>query len=162
MAKAWNLAVGNGVVGLQGGGNSGHDEDPRTHHLLPPAGVQEVITVGAVDSVGRIARFSSDGLQIGSAVKPEVLSWGEGTATVSPYEPGRYTMANGTSMATPVMAGAVACLLQAQPDWTVAEVRSALFRSGDYFREHGNPDPLFVRGYGIPDVALAAGKRDHD
>jgi hypothetical protein len=55
------------------------------------------------------------------------------------------------------MAGAVACLLQVHPEWTVQSLRKALFESGKYYRQHGKPDPLFVRGYGIPDVYLAAG-----
>jgi subtilisin family serine protease len=153
MAKAWNLAVGNGVIGLQGGGNAGHDTDPTTHSLLPPAGVPGVITVGAVDSAGEITRFSSDGLELHGTVKPEVLALGLGTATISPYVPGAFTLSGGTSMATPVLAGGVACLLQLHPEWTVDEIRSALFSSGSFFLEHGKPDPLYVWGYGIPDFS---------
>ena len=156
MARAWDLAVGNGVIGLQGGGNSGSDQDPTTHHLLPPAGAPGVITVGAVNALGEIAPFSSDGLRIAGAVKPELLAWGRRTASVSPYEPGAYTVASGTSMATPLLAGAVACLLQAHPDWSTGEVRAALLRSGSYFRDHGRPDSLFIQGYGIPDMVRAA------
>lgn len=42
---------------------------------------------------------------------------------------------------------------------TGAEVRvgSRCRYSGDYYREHGEADPLFVRGYGIPDMARALG-----
>lgn len=157
MARAWALAIENGVVGLQGGGNSGHDSIPSTHHLLPPAGVPGVITVGAVDAGGKVAPFSSDGLAIGGTVKPELLALGLGTSSISPYVPGGYTASGGTSMATPVLAGAVACLLQAHPDWTVEEVRSALFESGHYYRRHGEPDPFFIQGFGIPDFGKAAG-----
>ena len=157
MAQAWDLAVGNGVIGFQGGGNSGHDEDPSTHHLLPPAGSPGVITVGAVDSEGRIASFSSDGLRVEGTETPELLAWGHGTASISPYEPGAYTLSSGTSMATPLLAGGVACLLQAHPDWSVQQMKDALRASGDYYRENGRPDPLFVHGYGIPDLARALG-----
>jgi hypothetical protein len=55
------------------------------------------------------------------------------------------------------LAGAVACLLQVHPEWTIQEIREALFHSGDYFREFGEPDPSFVRGYGIPNMFYAAG-----
>jgi serine protease AprX len=156
MAQGWNMATGNGVIGLQGGGNSGHDDDPTTHHLLPPAGAPQVITVGAVTSTNETARFSSDGIAVGETVKPELLALGLGTASISPYQEGAYTSSSGTSMATPVLAGAVACLLQIHPDWTVQQVRSALFESGDYARVNGRPDPLFIRGHGIPDLARAA------
>jgi len=38
---------------------------------------------------------------------------------------------------------------------------SGLFDSGDFFRREGKSDPLFVHGYGVPDVFLAAGlKKD--
>ncbi len=157
MAQGWNLATGNGIIGFQGGGNSGHDEDPATHHLLPPAGAPGVITVGAVEGTGGIARFSSDGLRSGETQKPELLAWGRNTASISPYEEGAFTSSSGTSMATPLLAGAVACVLQAHPDWTVKEIKEALFSSGDYFLERGEPDPLFIHGYGIPDLYLASG-----
>jgi subtilisin family serine protease len=157
MAQGWGLAVGNGIIGLQGGGNSGYDTDPATHHLLPPAGVQHVITVGAATPEGKPAPFSSDGLRVGTTVKPELLARGTGVVTISPYETGAYTASGGSSMATPLLAGGVACLLQAHPDWTVELVREALFRSASYQRVHGGPDPLLIRGYGIPDLALAAG-----
>ena len=157
MAQAWNLAVENGIIGFQGGGNAGFDDDPSTHHLLPPAGAPGVITVGASGSEGDVAPFSSDGLRIEGVVKPELLAWGWRTASISPYEPGAYTTSNGTSMATPLLAGAVACLLQAHPDWSSSDVKDALRSSGSYYREHGEPDPLFIRGYGIPDMARAAG-----
>jgi subtilisin family serine protease len=157
MAQGWGLATGNGVIGFQGGGNSGHDTDPATHHLLPPAGVHDVITVGAATLEGAPAPFSSDGLRVGTTVKPELLALGMGVATISPYEAGAYTASGGSSMATPLLAGGVACLLQAHPDWTAEQIREALFRSASYRRAHGEPDPLFTQGYGVPDLAMAAG-----
>ena len=63
-------------------------------------------------------------------------------------------------MAGPVMAGAVACLLQVHPDWTVEQLRKALFFSGDFYRKQGKPDPLFIHGYGIPDVFLTSGLKE--
>lgn len=157
MTRGWNLATGNGIVGVQGGGNAGHDVDRETHRLLPPADAPGVITVGAITADGTIAPFSSDGLQVEDTQKPELLALGVGTATISPYEAGAYTTSNGTSMATPVLAGAAACLLQVRPGWTLAQIREALFTSGSYFRVHAGPDPLFIEGYGIPDVHLASG-----
>ena len=156
MAQGWNLAVGNGVIGIQGGGNFGHDEDPDTHHLFPPADAIGVIAVGAVDTEGNITRFSSDGPTVDGRVKPEVLACGAGGWTISTSDREGYIQGSGTSMAAPILAGAVACIIQAHPDWTIARIRDALFRSGDYFRAHGQPDPLYIRGYGIPDAFVAA------
>jgi subtilisin family serine protease len=156
MAQGWNLAVSNGIIGIQGGGNFGHDEEPTTHHLFPPADAIGVIAVGAVDSDGHIAKFSSDGPTVDKRLKPEVLACGAGVWTVSISDHEGYVQGAGTSMAAPIMAGAVACVLQANPKWSVAKMREHLFYSGSYFRTHGRPDPLFIHGYGIPDVFVAA------
>ncbi|MCK4763405.1 MAG: S8 family serine peptidase [Candidatus Aminicenantes bacterium] len=156
MTKAMNIAVGNGLICLCGGGNAGHDQDAAVSHLNVPADSPDVISVGAIDVDGYIAPFSSDGPGSDGRIKPEVLALGVRTATVSPVDKKGYMEGYGTSMAAPVMAGAVACLLQTHPGWTVKEIRRALFFSGDYYRKHGKPDPLFIHGYGIPDVFLAA------
>ncbi|MFC2168383.1 S8 family serine peptidase [Acidobacteriota bacterium] len=157
MTVGMNLAVGNGVICLTGSGNYGHDSDPSLSHLMPPGDAPEIITVGAITPDGSIASFSSDGPTVDGRIKPEVLALGSRAATVSIADRNGYSYGSGVSVATPIMAGAVACLLQVHPEWTVVELRQALFSSGDYFREHSMADPLFVHGYGIPDVFLASG-----
>jgi subtilisin family serine protease len=94
-------------------------------------------------------------------LKPEVLACGEGGWTVSISDKQGYVQGAGTSMAAPILAGAVACILQANPDWSVSKLRETLFYSGDYFRTHGQPDPLFIQGYGIPDVFMAANLKNN-
>lgn len=157
MTIGLNIAVGNGVICLAGAGNDGHDQDPATSHIMVPNDAKNVISVGAVTQKGVIAEFSSDGPTMDGRLKPEVLAMGSDTATVSLADKNGYINISGTSVATPVMAGAVACLLQVHPDWTVQQLRKALFSSGDFYRKQGKPDPLFIHGYGIPDVFLAAG-----
>jgi len=51
----------------------------------------------------------------------------------------------------------VACLVQAHPNWTVAQMREAIFHTASDFIANGQPDPLFVRGYGVLDANAAAG-----
>jgi subtilisin family serine protease len=160
MTKGLNIATGNGVICLSAAGNFGHDRDPATSHLMVPGDGKEVIVVGAIKGDGKIARFSSDGPTADGRLKPEVLALGYGTATISLLDKTGYMKAGGTSMATPVMAGAVVCLLQVHPGWTVHQLRKALFLSGDYYRKNGKPDPLFVQGYGTPDVFFAAGLKE--
>ncbi len=46
-------------------------------------------------------------------------------------------------------------LVQAHPEWTVADLRQALTRTAHGSRADGTPDPLFVRGYGILDARAA-------
>jgi len=57
---------------------------------------------------------------------------------------------NGTSFASPVLAGLGACLLQANPYANVNQVKLAIEQSGN---QHTAPDSLL--GYGIPDFGKA-------
>jgi subtilisin family serine protease len=156
MTQGLNIAAGNGVICLTGCGNNGHDQDPATAHLMVPGDAPDVISVGALNADGTIARFSSDGPSAAGRLKPEVLAMGSRAATISATDDKAFSGASGTSIATPILAGAVACLLQTHPGWTVQELRKALFESADFFRQNGTPDPLYVHGYGIPDVFRAA------
>jgi subtilisin family serine protease len=159
MTVGFNVATVNGVHCCQGAGNDGHDNNPATSHLVPPADAFQVITCGAVDILGNIAGFSSDGPTADGRVKPEVLARGVGTLTVSPSNDSGYDAMNGTSLSTPMTASAVACLVQAHPDWTVGQMRDALFHTADYFVANETYDPLYVLGFGIID-ALGASKSD--
>jgi hypothetical protein len=61
-----------------------------------------------------------------------------------------YYNGDGTSFATPVLAGAVTCLRQALPYTSVQELCDVIRASGD---RADNPDNLY--GYGIPDFSQA-------
>ncbi len=148
--KAVNIATANGVVCLTAAGNAGHDTNPATNTLNAPADAMQVLTCGAVDSAGAIASFSSDGPSADGRVKPEILAMGVTTVTVNSTNTTGLTGVSGTSLSTPLLAGAVACLLQARPDFTVDSLRTALFATASQSDANGtHPDPLFVTGYGI-------------
>ena len=152
---AVNTSTSQGVHHCNAAGNSYHDSNPSTSGLIAPADAFQGITCGAVDSSGYIAYFSSDGPSADGRVKPEVLARGISTHTVNPHSTTSYTTANGTSLSTPLVACAVACLIEAKPQWSVDQMRSALFETADYYVANGTHDPLYVRGYGVID-ALAA------
>ena len=160
MTTGLNTAIGNGVICIAGSGNFGHDQDPAVAHLTAPGDAKGVICVGAITREGIITSFSSDGPTVDGRRKPEVLALGSAVATISPEDKDGYIEGSGVSVAGPVMAGAVVCLLQVHPDWTVEQLRKALFFSGDFYRKQGKPDPLFIHGYGIPDVFLASGLKE--
>ncbi|MCK4660369.1 MAG: S8 family serine peptidase [Phycisphaerae bacterium] len=152
---AVNISTMLGVHHCNAAGNESHDSDPATSSLIAPADALWGITCGAVDSDGVIAGFSSDGPTADGRVKPELLACGSGTHTVSPSTDTEYAIASGTSLSTPLVASAVACLIQARPYWTVEQMRENLFHTADYYVANGTYDPLYVLGYGIVD-ALAA------
>jgi len=84
-----------------------------------------------------------------------VMAMGVDTRTVSPVEADRYVAISGTSASTPIVAGAVACLLQAHPTWTVDELREHLFYTARYYRLNRELGPYFIRGYGRINALLA-------
>lgn len=154
---AVNAATANGLHCCTAAGNDGHDEDPLTSHLIAPADAPRVITCGAGRSNGNIASFSSDGPTADGRLKPEVLARGQGTSTVDANSTTEFAAASGTSLSTPLVAAAVACIVQAHPDWTVDQLRAALFATASDQVANGQPDPLFVRGHGFVDADAAAG-----
>jgi subtilisin family serine protease len=153
---AVNVATANGLHCCNAAGNAGHDADPATSHLGAPADALSVITCGAVSATGVIASFSSDGPTADGRIKPEVLARGLDTRTVSATSDSDYVGSSGTSFSTPLVASAVACLVQAHPEWTVEQMRWYLTRTAEDYVANGTHDPLYVRGYGIIDATAAA------
>jgi subtilisin family serine protease len=154
-----NTATANGMYCCTAAGNSGHDTDPTTSHLIAPADALQVITVGAVASTGEIAGFSSDGPTADGRNKPDLLARGVSTHTISSSSNTSFSTLSGTSLSTPLAASAVACLVQARPTWTVDQMRDMLFTSADIYLATGTFDPLYIQGYGLID-AIGAFNQD--
>ncbi len=151
-----NIATANGLVCLTAAGNSGNDADSATHSIIAPSDAFNVITCGAANGDGTIASFSSDGPTADGRVKPEVLARGVAVATVHSTNTTGLSAVSGTSLSTPLIAGATALLMQARGDLGVAGIRSALFTTASDFVANGVTDPLFVRGYGVISTIDAA------
>ncbi|MDP9222518.1 MAG: S8 family serine peptidase, partial [Actinomycetota bacterium] len=113
----------NGVLPVFAIGNEG----PGTSRS--PGNYSEALSVGAMDTNHGIASFSSshqfDREQ--DAVVPDVVAPGADVVSAKPG--GGFQLMDGTSMATPHVAGLAALLLQAKPSATVDELEQALFRS---------------------------------
>ena len=150
-SRAAALLVRRGVVLVTAMGNAG--PQPRT--LITPADAESVIAVGAVDSRGNVAGFSSRGPNALGVTKPDVCACGVATACADASAQRAYTSKDGTSLAPPLIGGLVALLLEAHPDWTPYQVQEALHRSGDQAR---NPDD--ARGWGVADGLVAFGGID--
>jgi len=154
--RAVNIATANGLVCLTAAGNSGHDADPATLRIIAPADALEVIACGATDANGATAGFSSDGPSADGRVKPEVLARGVAVASVHSTNATGYQAVSGTSLSTPLVAGAAALLMQARPELGVAALRTALFTTAEDFVLNATTDPAFVRGYGVISAVDAA------
>jgi subtilisin family serine protease len=124
-------AVNAGVVVVVAAGNDG----PSLGTVASPGIAPEVITVGAVDSYGSLASFSSRGPTSDLSLKPEICAPGVSIESTVPYSNAVYSSVtghrplSGTSMATPHVSGAAALLLQLHPDWSPQQVKSALLTS---------------------------------
>jgi subtilisin family serine protease len=150
-----NVANANGVHCVTAAGNEGHDADPLTSTIIAPADAPRVITCGAVDINGNIAGFSSSGPTADGRVKPEILACGVNTQVISSRTTDTYGQVSGTSLSTPLVAAAVACLIEAHPGWSVDQMRRAIMLTAGDWTANGVTDPLNIRGYGIIN-ALAA------
>jgi len=140
---AVDIAVSLGMIVVTAAGNENLN---NWGHIIAPADANDVISVGAVDSAGVIASFSSRGPSFDGRIKPEVSARGVGTACASGNGTS-YTSANGTSLSTPLVAGAAAVLLSARPTWTPSMVREALMKTAS---QPHSPDNVY--GYGIIDI----------
>lgn len=130
--ELWNR----GLIVVVSAGNYG----PGEGTVAVPGNSRKVITVGVPDTeVRSVSRrknnvnYSGRGPTEACVVKPDVFAPGTGIISCnSRYgRPGEhpYIMKTGTSMAAPVVSGAIACLLSKYPDMTNVEVKLKLRES---------------------------------
>jgi len=122
-------------------------------HITAPADGDSVIAVGAVNSSGLIASFSSPGPTADGRIKPDICAQGVGVWSMGHW--GGYTTFGGTSAATPLAAGAIALLLELHPDWGPIDVRSAVWATASKRGDRSYPNNDY--GYGVIDAAAASG-----
>ncbi|MFC7963152.1 S8 family peptidase [Streptomyces cinereoruber] len=147
------LSAEKGILFAVAAGNEGESGGST---VGSPGSADAALTVGAVDKDDRPAPFSSTGPRVGDgAVKPDVTAPGVAvTAAAAPgsaldTRPGTphpapgYLQLDGTSMATPYVAGAAALLKQRHPDWKHAELKGALTSSAE-----GGAHTAFQQGSG--------------
>lgn len=142
---AADYAVSRGIAVVVSAGNSGSSP---WFYIGAPADADSVLAVGAVDGSGQLAGFSSRGPSADGDVKPNVAAQGQGSIVAAPG--GGIIAGNGTSFASPITCGLVACLWQAHPGLTANQLLRSIEQSGNQYLA---PDANL--GYGIPDFCAA-------
>ncbi len=132
LCRAVEKAVEAGLIVVVAAGNSG----PERGTILSPGTSRNAITVGAVDdkrtidpSDDTIAPFSSRGPTLEGLTKPDLLAPGVSINSLSNTKLDGYSALSGTSMATPLVSGAVALLLNKYNDLKPYEVKKRLLKS---------------------------------
>jgi len=142
---AADLAAQRGILVVTAAGNSG----PGTRTIWTPADGDSVLAVGAEDSLGGLASFSSRGPTADGRIKPDFTAPGVDICVATGG--GAVRRLNGTSFATPLLAASAALVKQVHPTMTPMEMRAAFRR---WAANRSAPDSL--RGWGRPDVTAAA------
>ncbi len=184
LTRAAKRAVDTGIVVVAAAGNAGRDSQGRRQYggIQAPGNAPWVLTVGAASHMGTVDRlddtvavFSSRGPSpIDYRAKPDVVAPGVGIESLSDplsefyttrsayllngtvptsYLP--YLSLTGTSMATPVVTGAVALMIQANPSLTPNQVKAILQYTSQVSPAY---DPLtqgvgFINARGAVDLA---------
>lgn len=145
ITKGANIAFEKGMFLVTSAGNSGD------LGITAPADAPNTLTVGAVDASKNYAAFSSVGTIYQNFQKPDVVAQGQTSYIIT--ESDNIATANGTSFSSPIMAGGVACLWQALPNYTNSEILEFIRASASQFN---NPDNFL--GFGIPNLDVALNK----
>ncbi len=123
---AVNNAVSAGIVCCVAAGNEG----PAKYTIGAPGAAASAITVGAMRDVGEkgysLAYFSSRGPTADNRIKPDIAAPGYYITAAQANSTNAYVSMSGTSMATPFTAGTAALILDANPNLTPAQVKSAM------------------------------------
>lgn len=161
-SRAATLAAHKGIVVCVAAGNEGAN---AWHNISRPADAEDILAVGAVNKDSIPASFTGAGPSFDGRVKPDIASCGDQAYRVGVscfYVPDSVTHediptiisflspGNGTSFATPCIAGLATCLWQALPQYNSLEIMQIIREASHLYH---TPDTLM--GYGIPDIYRA-------
>ncbi len=140
VAKAAHIASEKGIVVVASAGNEGN----RAWNIITsPADMINGLAVGSIQSDYGHSSFSSYGPSADGRVKPDVVALGTSAYLVN--ENGSVSQGSGTSFSAPQVAGLMAGIWQAYPEFSASELVEAVRNSSSNTL---TPDESF--GYGIP------------
>ncbi|GIV32573.1 MAG: serine protease [Chitinophagales bacterium] len=145
VSRAAHMAASKGMIVVTSAGNQGNGS---WKYISAPADAADILSVGALDTQGQYVSFSSRGPTADGRVKPDVAAQGKDVVHVS-YS-GMLSTGNGTSFASPIIAGLAACLWQAFPEKTAMQMIGQIIQSCSSVAF-----PNDSVGNGIPDFRLA-------
>jgi len=148
--QALQQAYDHGVVVIASAGNSGDQAGTARSGGAPesfPANYPGVISVGAVNSSGSVASFSSDNLSVQVAAP--------GVSVPAQGRDGQYWWVSGTSPACALVAGVAALIKSVYPGLRPDLVASALTTTTTDKPAHGYDSQV---GFGIVDAEAALAK----
>ena len=140
VTQAAEKAFSKGMILVISAGNEGNKS---WKYITAPSDGPNVLAVGATDTSGTLAAFSSRGPSSDNRIKPDVLAVGNKTMVIN--QSGGLSPGNGTSFSAPQIAGMIACLWEATPEKTNLELIHAIRQSSSLYY---NPNDF--EGYGIP------------
>lgn len=162
LEAAFDVLASSGVLHIGSAGNDGSAAG-NGNNVSYPAKYESVVAVAALDKNNLRASFSSTGSDVEIAAPGvSVLStWKDSTNFAGPqpfsfagYAGEYFIEANGTSMASPHVAGVAALLMASDPSYTAEEVRNKMNETALDLGETGR-DKLY--GYGLVDASSALG-----
>lgn len=128
LVKGVDAAWDDGLVVVVAAGNNG----PGRMTITTPGISRKVITVGCSDDHkevnvmgSRMVDYSGRGPTSSCICKPDIVAPGAGIISCT-NETNRYTMKSGTSMSTPLVSGAIALLLEKEPQMKNSDVKLLL------------------------------------
>ena len=142
---AAKCAIEKGIFVTVSAGNGNGTSFPWVNS---PADATYAATIGAVNSSGTIAGFSSIGPSGNGTPKPNVCARGVSATVYSTS--GSVSSSDGTSFSSPISCGMYACLIQANPNIHPVLLRNIVDETGNRYPNHHN-----AYGYGIPNFATA-------
>jgi serine protease AprX len=142
VTRAANIAARKGMLVVNAAGNDGDD---KWHYIGAPADADSALSIGGIDpATGYHTGFSSYGPTSDKRMKPNVSAYGHVIAAA----PAGLRSVQGTSFASPLVAGFAACAWQSNRKLTNMQLFKEIENSGSLY-----PYFDYAHGFGIPQAS---------